>query len=450
MVSEKIKHNAEDIRNELGWFREILSVRSKLNAGESCKYSDLYQISPPELKESRSAFSTFVYSHRLGFSERFLLILAAIPHIKPELLDMFLAQNKKTQQSYTEFGGKKAKHHSGFLPTGETVLFILAGEDLDKRFSVQQLFDSSHPFSRERILWLDEVDKGEPRLSGSLSISEEVLDLFTAGEQKRPVFSAEFPAKLLTTKMEWEDLVLPDSILRQLNEIETWILNRDKMMHDWGMDKFLKPGYKALFHGPPGTGKTITASLLAKKTGRDLYRIDLSQTVSKYIGETEKNLAGVFDRAENREWILFFDEADALFGNRTKTQDAHDRYANQQVSYLLQRIEDYNGLVILASNFSNNIDSAFMRRLQTMIQFPVPGVDERYKLWKNGFGSHVCLEDKVDLKKLAKEYEVAGGIIVNVIQHSMLRTLNRQSTSILHGDIMDGMKREFQKQRRTI
>lgn len=450
VVMETIKHNAEDVRNELEWFRNILQLRSDLNAGKSTQVKDLYEVTPPDLNGNSSSYATFINRYKLGFNERFLLILAAVPHIKPELLDIFMAENSNTRQRYTEFGGKKAKHHSGFIPTGETGMFILAGEHLERRFSIQKVFDTDHVFSKERILWLSEVEKGEPKLSGTLTISNEILDLVTSGEYKKPAFSSEFPAKLLTTEIDWEDLVLPESILKQLREIETWILNREKMMNGWGMKKYLKPGFKTLFHGPPGTGKTLTATLLAKRTSRDLFRIDLSQTVSKYIGETEKNLASVFDRAENREWILFFDEADALFGSRTKTKDAHDRYANQQVSYLLQRIEDYNGLVVLASNLSNNIDTAFLRRLQMMIQFPIPGINERYKIWKNGLGDKVRLEEKINLKKIARDHEISGGTIVNVIQHCMLCALERKNNLILLSDLMDGVKRELHKQRRTI
>ena len=130
------------------------------------------------------------------------------------------------------------------------------------------------------------------------------------------------------------------------------------------MRKRVKPGYRALFHGPPGTGKTLTATLLGKHTGRPVFRIDLSRVVSKYIGETEKNLSRLFDKAEHKDWILFFDEADALFGKRTEIRDAHDKYANQEVAYLLQRIESYAGLVILATNQRGNIDEAFLRRFQ--------------------------------------------------------------------------------------
>jgi SpoVK/Ycf46/Vps4 family AAA+-type ATPase len=172
--------------------------------------------------------------------------------------------------------------------------------------------------------------------------------------------------------------------------------------------------------------------------------------VSKYIGETEKNLSRVFDRAENKEWILFFDEADALFGNRTSTKDAHDRYANQQVSYLLQRIEDHDGLVILASNLKNNIDNAFLRRLHSLIHFPMPGKDQRFELWRKGFSDSVVMEDKIDLQSLAEEYELSGGTIINIVQHSSLKALGRDSTTIKMGDLMQGIKREYHKNRRTI
>ncbi len=450
MVTEKIRHNAADIAAELNWFRKILEVRSKLNSKEECGFTDVYQVEPPSLANSKSTFASFINKRKFGFEERFLLALAMVPHIKPELLDMFMAKNRNTQQVYTEFGGRRGKNHSGFIPTGETAMFILAGNNLQRRFSILRAFDSSHVFSKENLLRLDDVESGEPMLSGALLVSKEVQELFTTGEYSKPVFSLEFPAKLLSTRMEWTDLVITDHIQKQLRQIETWILNRDILMKEWGMEKYLRPGFKVLFHGPPGTGKTVTASLLGKKTGRDVYRIDLSQTVSKYIGETEKNLAALFDRAENKDWILFFDEADALFGKRTNTKDAHDRYANQQVSYLLQRIEDHSGLVILATNLKDNIDDAFLRRFQLMVYFPMPGADERTRLWAEGFGRSVVLNKDVDLKKIAREFEISGGTIMNVIQHAMLNTLERKSNRVLNSDIIEGVKREYSKLKRTI
>lgn len=450
MVKNKIKANAGDIEKEINWFREILKTRSVLNARKESKYSDVYEISPPGFNSKGSAFSGFVKSNKLDFEERFLLVLGLVPHIKPELLDMFLVKNESTQNIYTEFGGKKGKNHTGFIPTGETAMFILAGNDLEKRFSLQRCFDGQHKFSRENILWLESIERDEPMLSGAISVSQEVLDLFTIGEARKPNFSAEFPAKLLETKMEWKDLILNYHVQSQLQEIETWVTHHEKLMKSWGMDKILKPGYKTLFHGPPGTGKTTTAALLGKKTHRDVYRIDLSLMVSKYIGETEKNLAKVFDRAENKEWILFFDEADALFGKRTSTKDAHDRFANQQVSYLLQRIEDYDGLVILATNLKGNIDEAFVRRFQSIIHFPMPTAEERFKIWNNDFSNSVELDKAIDLQEISRKYEISGGAIINIIQHCSLRALARESNIIKASDVIEGIKREYHKNRRTL
>lgn len=450
MVTEKIKNNAKDIEAELSWFRKVLEVRSKINGKEDCGYKDVYRIEPPCLQQSQSVFASFIKDRNFGFEERFLLILAIVPHIRPALLDMFIVKNEATRHVYTEFGGRMGKSHNGFIPTGETAMFILASNNLERRFSILRAFDASHTFSRENLLKLDDVERGEPMLSGALLISKEILELFTTGEYRKPVFSKEFPAKLLTTSMGWSDLVLTDAIEKQLRQIETWILNRDILLNDWGMKKHLKPGFKVLFHGPPGTGKTLTANLIGKKTGRDVYRIDLSQTVSKYIGETEKNLAALFDRAENKDWILFFDEADALFGKRTATKDAHDRHANQQVSYLLQRIEEHSSLVILATNLKDNIDDAFLRRFQLMVHFPMPGVSERHRLWIEGFGSSVRFNGEVDLKKIAREYDIAGGTIMNVVQHSLLNVLERDSDTVLLADILEGVKKEFNKSKRTI
>src|SRR5262249_46521096 len=154
--------------------------------------------------------------------------------------------------------------------------------------------------------------------------------------------------KRIHTDLDWSELVLEEDTLHGVQEIRDWLEFGDTLLDEWGMRKKIKPGFRALFHGPPGTGKTFTATLLGKSAGREVYRIDLSMVVSKYIGETEKNLSGVFDQAEHKHWILFFGEADALFGRRTQTTSSNDRYANQEVSYLLQRMEDFPGVVILA------------------------------------------------------------------------------------------------------
>jgi SpoVK/Ycf46/Vps4 family AAA+-type ATPase len=175
-----------------------------------------------------------------------------------------------------------------------------------------------------------------------------------------------FLAQRITTELVWADLVLSGTVMAQVEEIAVWLEGSR-------LKRRTSPGFSSLFSGPSGTGKTLTAALLGKRTGLDVYRVDLSRVISKNIGETEKNLGRIFDRAERNNWILFFDEADALFGKRTQVADAHDRFANQEVNYLLQRIEQYSGLVIMAANTSQNIDEALARRFQVMIHFPISG-----------------------------------------------------------------------------
>jgi SpoVK/Ycf46/Vps4 family AAA+-type ATPase len=249
----------------------------------------------------------------------------------------------------------------------------------------------------------------------------------------------------MTTALEWNDLVLPKTTLDEVEEIRAWITHRDILLHDWRLDKKIQPGYRALFYGPRGTGKTLTASLLGKTTGRDVYRVDLSLVGSKWVGETEKNLAILIDQAEAGDWILFFDEAGALFGKRTEVESAHDRYSNQEVAYLLQRVEDFSGVVILASNLKGNIDETFTRRFHSTIYFPVPGPDERLRLWNGAFSDRSKLEPAVDLTRLAEQYEVTGGAIVNVLRSASLMAVRRGAQAVGLDDITEGVRRELRK-----
>ena len=252
-------------------------------------------------------------------------------------------------------------------------------------------------------------------------------------------------AKKITTSLDWGDLVLNENALEQVMEIHKWIKYGNSILDEWGMSKKIKPGYRSLFYGPPGTGKTLAASLLGKSAGLDVYRIDLSMLVSKYIGETEKNLGNIFYQAENKNWLLFFDEAEALFGKRTQTSSSNDRYANQEISYLLQRIEDFPGVVILATNIKADLDEAFSRRFQSMIYFPIPDASQRKILWQNAFSGKSVLEDRVDIDDIANKYELTAGAIINISNYSYHIALKRHNNTIFLEDIMEGIRREFGK-----
>jgi SpoVK/Ycf46/Vps4 family AAA+-type ATPase len=269
--------------------------------------------------------------------------------------------------------------------------------------------------------------------------------MLTYGEVLKPRFGPDFPAKEISTQMDWDELVLSSTTLDQIHNMKLWIKHNNLLRNDWGMAKRMAPGYKALFYGPSGTGKTLTASLLGKEFQRSVYRIDLSQIVSKYIGETEKNLEKVFVRAENKNWILFFDEADALFGKRSITKNAQDRYANQSVSYLLQRIEYFNGIVILASNYKNNIDQAFIRRFNTIISFKKPDAKERFQLWKSAMPKVIDVESN-NLEIVSEKYELTGAQINNIIQYCCLNLAEQNRIKIELSDLLSAIKIEYLKE----
>jgi len=390
---------------------------------------------PQFASNETTSFTQFIINKQLTGDELVIVMLALVPHIYPHFLDSLVMEYLPKGGEYPSFGGVKGINHRGTLPTGETALYILAGNNLEKRFALQQLFSQEHFFAKENILYLETVSRGEPPMSGRLVLDEDYVELFTTGKQSIPKLSTNFPAQHLITKLDWDALVLNPKTLNQIKDLECWIKYNHILMNGWGMSAKLKPGYRALFYGPPGTGKTLTATLLGKYTGKEVFRIDLSMVVSKYIGETEKNLSTLFDKAANKNWILFFDEADALFGKRTGVRDAHDRYANQEVSYLLQRIEMFEGLSILASNFKDNIDEAFVRRFNSIIYFPKPKPEERLLLWQKAFPSKVTLEKDIDLEKVARDYELTGSHIINIVQYACLSALDQQ-INVLNNELL--------------
>jgi len=322
---------------------------------------------------------------------------------------------------------------------------IVAGNNLEDRIAFYDFFHSHSFLIQKGIVKIDSVPIGEPKMSGLLFLDQEYIELFLSQKILKPKLSSNFPAELLETNLNWEDLVLNSNTLNEINEIQSWLLYNDILLNDWNMKSKIKPGYRVMLYGPAGTGKTLTASLLGKYTSKDVYRIDLSMIISKYIGETEKNLSALFDKAINKDWILFFDEADAIFGKRTNVRDAHDKYANQEVSYLLQRIESHPGLVILASNFKSNIDAAFTRRFQSIIEFEMPSYNERLQLWSNNLPKNIEIAEDVNLKELSKKYDITGANIVNVIQFACLKTLKEKNKTIHLKHLIQGIKKEYGK-----
>ncbi len=438
-----VQRNVQDIENDLTWFASLLDTRFRLYFDREPAYASIFDLQPPDLSASDSLYARFVQSADLDFMTRLTLVLCLVPHTRPQILDIFFTRNRTFDREFTEFGGILDNQRGVFTPTGETLAFILGGDDLETRFAVQQMLTDDQSRLMRELVCID-ASATFP-LKAALTLAPHILAQITTGEPYRPALSVEFPAQRITTRMTWDDLVLHPVTLDHAQEIELWLTHGSTLLADPDLGRRLRPGLRALFYGPPGTGKTLTASLLGRATGRDVYRIDLSQVVSKYIGETEKNLARVLDRAEHMGWILLFDEADALFGKRTATRDAHDRYANQEVSFLLQRIEDFTGVVILATNRRDDIDDAFFRRFDTVIYFPMPRPSERLRLWQESLPARLSLADDVDLIAIADEHELTGGAIINIVRYVSLHALADGSTTIDQGLLDKGIRREYAK-----
>ncbi len=443
--------NAYSLQQEIHWFSQVMALRIQLYFAQGgAELDNIYQLPPPGLNHDNSLFASAIKKYQFNFDERLVLILAIIPHVNPQILDSFFSLNANFDRCYAEFGGRNGQNHRGFLPTCETAAFLLAGDDLAHRFEIMPLFEDKHTFAQHNILTFEYHTQGEPFLSSGLNITNEFLNAFTTGITEKLDFSSRFPAKLITSPLHWQDLVLAPQVMAEIEKIKIWIKHSTTIMKKWGLEKSLKPGYRSLFYGPPGTGKTLTATLLGAELGLDVYRIDLSSMVSKYIGETEKNLAHLFDQAQHRHWILFFDEADALFGSRSQGSSANDRHANQQVAYLLQRIEDFPGIVILATNLRANIDEAFSRRFQSLIYFPMPTSEQRLQLWLKILNDHHDPQQLTELREIANKYELAGGAITNVVRYAAISALQANHDLIRCQDLRSGISKELRKEGKTI
>jgi len=300
------------------------------------------------------------------------------------------------------------------------------------RLSPGQIRDATH-----RAAQLAVMRRGKPAIT--------LADLYRAGSQVSHHKLGDLAARI-KTHSSWEDLVLPINKVEQLKEICAQMAHRQRVFGEWGFHaKLLRGrGLSVLFCGASGTGKTMAAEVIAHEMRLDLYRIDLSGVVSKYIGETEKNLAKIFHEAEASNAILFFDEADALFGKRTQISDAHDRYANIETSYLLQRMEAYEGMAILATNLRDNMDEAFTRRIRFVVEFPFPDAACRQAIWQKHFPRDAPIDKDIDFEWLGRQFQITGGNIKNIVLNAaFLAAADGGVIAMEH--VVRGARREFEK-----
>lgn len=454
--------NAQRLQSEILWLENFLEARATYSQENSAVSIDFLLKHFTSLGLQNTRIDTLLRDLEFFTKENYqgieiklmmiahklTLLLALAPHIYPQILDIFFYQNTHNR-IFTEFGGILGNNHRGFLPTGETAMYILAGTNLELRFKFENLFSYQHYFYKKNVLRLEKPAMNEPKLSGMLCISEEYLQVLTTAEPYEPQFSSDFPATRIETKLDWKDLVLNHNTHEEIGEVRAWLRQYKKMMEHPTFGKE-SAGYKCLFHGEPGTGKTLTVKLLGKEIGAQVYRIDLSKIVSKYIGETEKNLYKIFEMAKHRDWILFFDEGDALFGKRSETKSSNDRYANQETAFLLQKMEEHNGILLLATNIRANLDKAFLRRFQSEVYFGIPDENARLILWQKAFAEPLRLEEGIDLFEIARKFNFTGANIQNIKQYCAVMAIDRGDMLVTKDDFQDAIRKQLQKDGKTI
>jgi hypothetical protein len=342
-------------------------------------------------------------------------------------------------------------------PTAGLILALLCGSR-EERVELRARLSAGAPLlGRGLLAWVAEdapfpsrplrvEDRVVEFLLGLGPLPETVAAPAAKGGEDRPAGGLDRLACKIAPVCDWDDILLPGECLAQLREICAHVRHHRQVFEVWGFGRkaVRGRGVSALFAGPSGTGKTLASEVVARELGLDLYRIDLACVVSKYIGETEKNLARVFREAEETRAVLFFDEADALFGKRSLVKDAHDRYANIEIDYLLQRMEEHAGVVFLASNLRKNIDEAFTRRLRFIVELPLPDEDLRRRLWRKLLPDGVPLRPDVDLDFLARRFKLAGGSIRNVaLNAAFLAASNGGVVGMEH--LLRATRREVQK-----
>lgn len=446
MVTSTIQHNAPVLDAELAWLSKLFQIRIRSILDSEYSIYEVIDVNPPYLKDSETHYGQLVANYNLTWQERLILALALASRIIPNFVQSQFT-TPEAAKVMTKFGLKYGSSHESLIPTRETALYLIAGENLEDRFDNLRLFQSDHVFYQHNILRSNSESNGESPLWYPLSLSDEITDFVLWGRRSPPIQNSEqFPAHLLTISLAWEELILDPYTTEQIDEIRAWLEFGSVLKSDKRLGRKLTPGFVSIFHGPSGVGKTLTASLLGKVTGKEVYRVHTPGVISRYVGETEKSLDRLMQRASELDCILFFDECESIFSQRVAVSSSLDKFANQEVSFLLQRIESYPGLIILATNMKSNIDKSFTRRFQSFIYFPIPNKSERLKLWQHTISELIPLAQKVDLDEISEKYELTGGSIVNVIRHATLMALRRNEKTINQSALEYSIHRELQKE----
>jgi AAA+ superfamily predicted ATPase len=375
-----------------------------------------------------SRLGEFIGIHKLDEMARFVLLFLFEVRENPEIVFRLFQP-----------GNPAALHQSNLdlSPTAHTLRWLLR----KPMHQVAPVFRIEHPFYIRSILQLNTPPPGLKEHHGVVEFVPGIYDMFATNVFQSPRFGENFPARLITTNLDLNDIVAPDYLKYKMNIIINQPMFERRMREGFDMDKQMPRGFRVLMIGPPGTGKTMAAGAMGLTMNREVYQVMLSQVLNKYIGESEKNLDRLFNMAEGKGWILFFDEADSLFGNRGEGEDAGSKNRNELISYLLQRIENYNGLVFAATNLEDNMDVAFKRRFQEHLRFNLPTEAETLQLWKKYLPCGFPLASDNILPRLSTLL-LPPSSIANVCNRLALYGLYDGSEELNWNDIEYEVKRE--------
>jgi AAA+ superfamily predicted ATPase len=402
--------NYKLIESDLIWFENWIQYCLQVEGNE------ISHPGFPVISNTSTPYGDFCRLYLNDQFELLIFICGLAVTLKPQIFDPLMKKLQLNQGINSEIGGIITNEPKQYIPNGDTLCYMFSDGTLEERLEIMERYQpDSNLFDKNLLKHITDNDHIN-YFSQGFKVTQESLDLITKGYSKSPDFSTKFPAVKISGNFELNDLILSKSVIEKIKIFTNWINNENTIIENAQIKKIIKPGFKVIFHGPSGTGKTETAKIIGKETNRDVYRINSSHLVSKYIGETEKNIENIFKQAANKNWILFFDEAESLFSKRNTSSQGSDKYANQQVGFLLQKIEDFEGVCILSTNLKHAMDEAFLRRFHLFIYFEKPDYFQREEIWKRALGLFTDDLSAIKLNEISKKYDLTAAQIHNSIK----------------------------------
>lgn len=439
MLNKLSEQNYEYLSAYIDWFNQVGSILEN----KAYNPNDL-----PELPSNIEGdpIVCFFEENKFDFEYQISLVVLLIDYYFPELMQPFLPLFAK-EKTRMLIGGRISAHVKRFEPSMRTILYLLSGTNVTKRIAYSHILEE---FSNELFtLGVLEWKYADAKTCNSPIKISENFRLAMLGQKTVRLDSGDnFPARYSATKFEFDEVILSPETIGELQPMLAYLRVRKEILNDDELKKLVKPCFMTVFSGFPGTGKTLAAKTIGKMFNMPTYTLELSRVVSKYIGEFEKSIDKVLTRFSGKECILFIDEADSIFSKRLENvEDAKDKYVNQEMAYLLQRLEDYEGVIILASNVANfkrQIDNAMLRRIRNVVQFSSPRYSERIQLWQNALPKSFKYEENL-ADKLALNFQLSGASIYSIVSELIICVVEKKIETVTYEVIKPFLEADFRK-----